>query len=249
MLLLRLNVPLAHCTATGPAYIPLTLYKPSSPRFSLKHYIQLKTLHRTTDFLSPRPPYKHVSFVQSLVIHTTDVHPVTDLVCRVINLCVQPTTQERPSVSPWTAPAAGGNTTANQVGHCTCGAGRCVSYSRDFIHNGDPFYYCGPCGKFITLSLSLCVHVLYVQLGLTWRDETRVMVSHHVGTSGSSPLNTTSLAERLPRLLFFRLGAMTWSFNLLSVFSLQVWFCNECCIDELLYNTVFLCPDDKLDTT
>nr|XP_045625500.1 uncharacterized protein LOC123774881 isoform X2 [Procambarus clarkii] len=32
------------------------------------------------------------------------------------------------------------------AGHCTCGPGKCVSYSRDFYSNGEPFYYCGPCG-------------------------------------------------------------------------------------------------------
>ncbi|XP_045110495.1 uncharacterized protein LOC123504207 [Portunus trituberculatus] len=31
------------------------------------------------------------------------------------------------------------------TGHCTCGIGHCVSYSRQH-QTGDPFYYCGPCG-------------------------------------------------------------------------------------------------------
>ncbi|KAK4312761.1 hypothetical protein Pmani_015849 [Petrolisthes manimaculis] len=32
------------------------------------------------------------------------------------------------------------------VGQCTCGPGRCVSYSHSYSDNGEPFYYCGPCG-------------------------------------------------------------------------------------------------------
>ncbi|KAG7165248.1 hypothetical protein Hamer_G025173 [Homarus americanus] len=33
-----------------------------------------------------------------------------------------------------------------EVGHCTCGAGRCVSYSRSYSLDNAVFYYCGPCG-------------------------------------------------------------------------------------------------------
>lgn len=32
------------------------------------------------------------------------------------------------------------------LGYCTCGPEKCVSYSREYNNNGEPFYYCGPCG-------------------------------------------------------------------------------------------------------
>lgn len=37
---------------------------------------------------------------------------------------------------------------ATEPGRCTCGEGRCVSYSRD-MSTSSVYYYCGPCGKVI----------------------------------------------------------------------------------------------------
>ncbi|XP_071550788.1 uncharacterized protein [Panulirus ornatus] len=51
-----------------------------------------------------------------------------------------------PSAPYCILPAAQGNESTTKLGHCTCGPSRCLSYSLDSSHNGNPFYYCGPCG-------------------------------------------------------------------------------------------------------